>query len=66
MRFTVQLIVPLLLTFHIAAQKNQPVDKSATPETKALFHNLGIIAKKHTLFGHQHATEYGHGWQGEK
>ena len=65
MRLTVQLIVLLFLSFHITAQKNQPVDKSATPETKALFHNLGLIAKNHTLFGHQHATEYGHGWQGE-
>jgi len=47
------------------AQKNKPIDKQATKETKALFHNLRKLSKKHTLFGHQHATEYGHGWFGE-
>lgn len=38
------------------------IDKNATRETKALFKNLKKIAGKHILFGHQHATEYGHGW----
>jgi len=42
------------------------VDNGATAETKALFRNLGELSKKHTLFGHQHATEYGHGWSGDK
>jgi mannan endo-1,4-beta-mannosidase len=41
------------------------VDKNATAETKALFKNLKQLSKEHTLFGHQHATEYGHGWSGE-
>jgi len=49
----------------VFAQKNKPIDKQATKETKALFHNLRKLSKKHTLFGHQHATEYGHGWFGE-
>ncbi len=40
-------------------------DKRATKETRALFFNLKRLAKKHILFGHQHATEYGHGWWGE-
>ena len=40
------------------------VDENATPETKALFNNLMRLSKDHTLFGHQHATEYGHGWAG--
>ncbi len=40
----------------------RPIDKKATPETRALYQNLGKLAKEHTLFGHQHATEYGHGW----
>lgn len=44
----------------------QLVDKHATPETRALFHNLKILSRNHTLFGHQHATEYGHGWAGDK
>ena len=42
-----------------------PIDKKATKETVALFKNLKNLSKKHILFGHQHATEYGHGWSGE-
>src|SRR4051812_25960991 len=41
------------------------IDKNATAETKALFYNLMQLSKEHTLFGHQHATEYGHGWSGD-
>ncbi len=41
------------------------IDGHATKETAALYHNLRKTAKKHILFGHQHATEYGHGWSGE-
>lgn len=41
------------------------VDKNATPETQALANNLKQLSKNHTLFGHQHATEYGHGWAGD-
>jgi len=41
------------------------VDATATAETKALFYNLMQLEKNHTLFGHQHATEYGHGWAGD-
>ena len=48
------------------AQKRQLIDADATKETKALYKNLGELAKKHTLFGHQHATEYGHGWEGDE
>ncbi|MEI9947392.1 MAG: glycoside hydrolase family 97 catalytic domain-containing protein [Chitinophagaceae bacterium] len=40
-------------------------DKKATKETVALFNNLLQLSKDHILFGHQHATEYGHGWSGE-
>lgn len=42
------------------------IDAKATDETKALFLNLDSLAKGHTLFGHQHATEYGHGWSGDE
>ena len=49
----------------IIAQKKKPIDIHATKETKALFKNLMELSKKHTLFGHQHATEYGHGWAGD-
>lgn len=41
------------------------IDKNATIETKSLFKYLKKTSKKHILFGHQHATEYGHGWAGD-
>ncbi|MHA4894206.1 glycoside hydrolase family 26 protein [Pedobacter sp. PWIIR3] len=40
-------------------------DPKATKETKALYKNLQVLSKNYTLFGHQHATEYGHGWYGD-
>jgi mannan endo-1,4-beta-mannosidase len=43
----------------------KPIDKKATKETKALFANLKKLSEKHILFGHQHATQYGHGWYGD-
>ncbi|WP_210485849.1 glycoside hydrolase family 26 protein [Rufibacter aurantiacus] len=48
--------------FLVGCVGGRPIDRKATPETRALYQNLGKLAKKHTLFGHQHATEYGHGW----
>jgi mannan endo-1,4-beta-mannosidase len=47
-------------------QRRQPIDQGATRETKALYKNLKKLSKRHTLFGHQHATEYGHGWSGDE
>jgi mannan endo-1,4-beta-mannosidase len=41
------------------------IDKKATKATKILYENLRIISKKHILFGHQQALEYGHGWSNE-
>ena len=41
------------------------IDPQATEETKALFQNLLKLSEDHVLFGHQHATEYGHGWFGD-
>ncbi|MDF7818614.1 glycosyl hydrolase [Runella sp. MFBS21] len=49
----------------LSLYSNAQIDKNATRETKALYHNLKKLSKKHVLFGHQHATEYGHGWSGE-
>src|SRR5690349_1555570 len=46
-------------------QEKQLIDKKATAETKALFYNLDRLAATGILFGHQHATEYGHGWNGD-
>jgi mannan endo-1,4-beta-mannosidase len=48
-----------------SAQHKGLTDPLATPETKALFNNLLELSENHTLFGHQHATEYGHGWRGD-
>lgn len=41
------------------------IDKNATKETRALYKNLKHISKSSILFAHQHATEYGHGWNGD-
>lgn len=66
-----KLIILVLLLSNLSCNEkiSEPAkvltDKNATAETKNLFQNLDILAKNHTLFGHQHATEYGHGWSGE-
>lgn len=46
--------------------KYKSIDANASKETKALYYNLHKLAAKYILFGHQHATEYGHGWRGEE
>ena len=52
----------------LLAQKNgvSLIDKNATAATSALYRNLDNLSGKHILFGHQHATEYGHGWEGDE
>ena len=58
-----------ILFFHLfchGQNKLQLVDKDATTETQALYNNLHKLSQQHILFGHQHATEYGHGWQGDE
>jgi mannan endo-1,4-beta-mannosidase len=61
----------ITLTFVVAvvligrSQQFQLIDQQATAETRALANNLYKLSKDHTLFGHQHATEYGHGWTGD-
>lgn len=42
------------------------IDLKATAQTKALHKNLHKLSENHILFGHQHATEYGHGWEGDE
>ena len=49
----------------VFAQSKKTIDPQATTETRALFANLQKLSKKHTLFGHQHDTQYGHGWFGD-
>lgn len=71
MTLPLPLIVTLSLSILLAplpgvAQKGKPIDKEATAETVNLFKNLQKLSRGHTLFGHQHATEYGHGWEGEE
>ena len=62
------LISIALLSCLITMAQNKPalIDPNATKETRALYKNLHKLSKKHILFGHQHATEYGHGWSGEE
>lgn len=61
-------VLSLLLfsTASFSQKKLQLIDPYATAETKALFYNLHELSKNHILFGHQHATEYGHGWFGDE
>jgi mannan endo-1,4-beta-mannosidase len=52
----------VFLAAHFSCLAQAPIDANATAETKNLFQNLMKLSEKQTLFGHQHATEYGHGW----
>lgn len=45
--------------------KNLTIDKNITAEAKSMYNYLAKISEDHTIFGHQHATEYGHGWSNE-
>src|SRR4051812_5140239 len=58
------LVILLSTSVIIYAQQGKLIDKHATRESEALHSNLRKLSKDHTLFGHQHATEYGHGWYG--
>ena len=67
LRKSFSLLLLLIVASSIAvAQKNKPIDREATRETRKLYKSLRKLSKKHTLFAHQHATEYGHGWAGEE
>jgi len=68
MKFIYQFSISILLLCanYSFAQKLSLIDAKATKETKALYKNLEQLSGKHILFGHQHATEYGHGWSGEE
>ena len=58
-------VLPLFISYVSVSQNNKPIDVNATKETKNLFRNLQKLSKDHILFGHQHATQYGHGWFGD-
>lgn len=64
-KYFLLLIFSLLASTGLWAKNNQPIDGKATRETKALYKNLGKLSKHHVMFGHQSATEYGHGWWGD-
>ena len=64
MKFFINLLILNFLA--LSTSFAQPIDSYATKETKALFKNLKELSKNHTLFAHQHATEYGHGWYGDE
>ena len=60
----------IFLWMATAAFGQQPepalIDHNASFETKRLFSNLHELSRDHILYGHQHATEYGHGWSGDE
>jgi mannan endo-1,4-beta-mannosidase len=61
------LLCPLLYLQLLSAQSNMKlIDSKASAETKNLYSNLIKLSKKNILFGHQHATQYGHGWEGDE
>ncbi|MEO6229276.1 MAG: glycosyl hydrolase [Ferruginibacter sp.] len=58
--------ISLSNNFLLAQNKKQLIDIAATNETQALYYNLAKLSEQHILFGHQHATQYGHGWYGDE
>ena len=60
------LLLLSISTASFSQTKMKLIDPLATKETKALFSNLHKLSQNHILFGHQHATEYGHGWVGDE
>jgi len=59
-------IAPLIFFLSFSFMCKAQIDKEATQDTKNLYRYLNKTSKKHVLFGHQHATEYGHGWTGDE
>jgi mannan endo-1,4-beta-mannosidase len=61
-------ISKIIVLFFLFTCRNgfSQIDDKATEETKALYLNLQRLSEHHTLFGHQHATEYGYGWSGDR
>jgi hypothetical protein len=47
----------------LPADKDLPVDKSASPATVRLYHHLKALSGKGFLFGHQDDLAYGVGWK---
>lgn len=67
MKKSIALAFFVLISLTVAnAQASRLIDSKATAETKNLYRNLGKLTKNHVLFGHQHATEYGHGWHDDE
>src|SRR5210317_1975455 len=60
----IRLSVLILYLGAAGLSKGGIVDPDATPETKALFHNLQEFSEQQVMFGHQHTTCYGIGWEG--
>ena len=60
-----RLVMSLLSALLCTAAATAQIDTKATPETAALYRNLKKLSEQNILFGHQHATEYGHGWSGD-
>jgi mannan endo-1,4-beta-mannosidase len=63
--FSLLVVSVLFCNGQVNGSNGNLIDPLATAETKNLYKNLGELAESHILFGHQHATEYGHGWSGD-
>ena len=52
-----------VVSSNVIGQNLTPIDRKATKKTKALYANLGQLAQKGILFGHQDDLAYGVGWK---
>ncbi|WP_298239039.1 glycosyl hydrolase [uncultured Algibacter sp.] len=59
-------LLSIFILIYSGLASQELIDKKATKETKSLYKSLYLIGQEHTLFGQQHATEYGHHWKGDK
>ncbi len=69
MKPVILLLVAISSLPPLLAQQKKTVltDSKATEETRNLFSNMHALAQRSSImFGHQHATEYGHGWSGDE
>ncbi|NQU84688.1 MAG: beta-mannosidase [Mariniphaga sp.] len=66
MKFFILILTSILFVSCSLSSQNGTIDSKATKETIALFNNMKKLSKNHTMFAHQHATEYGHGWRGDE
>lgn len=65
-KYSIVLLLLILSFIAFSQHKMRLTDELATEQTKNMYDNLTRLSKDHILFGHQHATQYGHGWAGDE